>query len=241
MIKGPINLFTGLINAVSSITSEAKLSIDSEGIRVNAVDPANVAMINLSIPRNLFTELESEPMDLVIELNKLEDYLKIGDKSSVVSLSLDEVSHKMKLGIDKHKYSMGCVDPSAINRPPRIPELKFDATVIINGETFIKACKAGLKVSDHVELKTDGEVFTLLSTGDIDGFSSEYTRDDLIGLEGAAASSMFSTSYLDQMARVLAKVNQLSLDLGTNYPMRISMTLDGMNIVYLLAPRLGEQ
>ena len=89
----------------------------------------------------------------------------MADKGENVQLELDEESHKLKIGVGSLSYTLSLIDPTAIRKEPRIPELDLPAHVTLPGLELRRAVKAAEKVSDHVILGVSDEGFFMEANG----------------------------------------------------------------------------
>ncbi|MBX8638081.1 MAG: DNA polymerase sliding clamp, partial [Thermoplasmata archaeon] len=60
-----------IVEVVSTLVDEAKFNIDADGISLKAVDPAHVAMVELTLTKEAFEGYEGEECELGIDLEKL--------------------------------------------------------------------------------------------------------------------------------------------------------------------------
>jgi DNA polymerase III sliding clamp (beta) subunit (PCNA family) len=53
-------------------------------------------------------------------------------------------------------------------------------------------------------------------------------------------ASLFSTDYLKEISRVIKDAEKVEVSMSTNHPIRIVCVVDGIELVYLVAPRIEE-
>jgi len=162
---------------------EVKFSISEKGLELKAVDPANVAMVSLRIRAEAFDFFKADQGEIGVDLVRLSDVLSMADKGENVQLELDEESHKLKIGVGSLSYTLSLIDPSAIRKEPRIPELDLPAHVTLPGAELRRAVKAAEKVSDHVVLGVSDEGFYMEAKGDIDSLKLKIPSTELLGME----------------------------------------------------------
>ncbi len=177
-------------------------------------------------------------MDLV----RLSDVLTMADKGETVMLELDESSHKLNIGVGSLSYTLSLIDPSAIRKEPRIPDLDLPAHVTLAGAELRRAVKAAEKVSDHVILGVSDEGFYMEAKGDIDSLKLKIPSTELLGIKPGEARSLFSLDYLEDMSKSIGKAGEVTLEMGIDYPLRVNFKLGGsVEINYLLAPRIEQE
>ncbi len=243
MFKAVINAETlrDAIEAVSSLVDEVKFSITENGIELKAVDPANVAMVSLKLDAAAFELFKSTPGEIGVDLVRLSDLLSMADRGEKVLLELDEEQHKLKIGVGSLSYTLSLIDPSAIRKEPRIPELDLPAHVTLSGSELRRAVKASEKVSDHVILGVQDDQFFMEAKGDIDSLKLRIPSNELLGLKPGEARSLFSLDYLSDMSKSIGKAPQVTLEMGVDYPLRIGFHIGPVEVNYLLAPRIEQE
>ena len=228
------------IEAVSSIVDEAKINLTPDGMSVKAVDPANVAMITLNLKSAAFEEFTATEGELGVDLKRLNDILGMAEKSEIVEIELDEESHKLVIGMSGLTYKISLLDPASIRKEPKVPQLELPASIVLSGNDLKRAVKAAEKVSDHMGMGIDGEIFYLEAEGDSDRMRLDMTKDQLISLEPGDARSLFSLDYLSDMVKSAGKANEVTIELGKDFPTMIKFQIANGNgeVNYLLAPRI---
>ncbi|MDI6859191.1 MAG: DNA polymerase sliding clamp [Methanocellales archaeon] len=232
------------IEAISTLVDEATFKLSPGGISLKAVDPANVAMVSFELTSDAFDSYESTEGEIGLDLLKLVDVLGMADRSDNVGLELNETTHKLTITMRGLSYTLSLLDPSSIRKEPKVPSLDLPARVTLNGNELRRAVKAAEKVSDHMALGVDGDIFFMEAKGDTDQVRLELAKDELIHLEASGpARSLFSLDYLSDMSKALGKVNEITVCLGKDYPIKIDfMMADGKGKVgYLLAPRIESE
>jgi proliferating cell nuclear antigen len=244
MFKAVINAeaLRDAIEAVSSLVDEVKFSLSEKGLELRAVDPANVAMVSLVVRPEAFDYLKVTPGEIGVDLVRLSDVLSMADKGENVQLELDEENHKLKIGVGSLSYTLSLIDPTAIKKEPRIPELDLPAHVTLPGGELRRAVKAAEKVSDHVILGVSDESFYMEAKGDIDSLKLKIPSTELLGMKPGEARSLFSLDYLEDMSKAIGKATEVTLEMGIDYPLRVNFKLgQSIDISYLLAPRIEQE
>jgi len=244
MFKASINAenLRDAIESVSSLVDEVKFSISEKGLELKAVDPANVAMVSLRVRAEAFDFFKADQGEIGVDLVRLSDVLSMADKGENVGLELDEENHKLKIGVGSLSYTLSLIDPTAIRKEPRIPELDLPAHVTLPGVELRRAVKAAEKVSDHVVMGVSDEGFYMEAKGDIDSLKLKIPSTELLGMKPGEARSLFSLDYLEDMSKSISKAPEVTLEMGIDYPLRVNFKLGQfVEISYLLAPRIEQE
>lgn len=231
------------IESISTLVYEAKFKLTPDGISVKAVDPANVAMVSFELTKDAFDSFEATEGELGIDLTKLNGIMEMADKGDNIELELDENAHKLIVRMRGLAYTMSLLDPSSIRKEPKVPALDLPARIVIKGEDMKRAIKAAEKVSDYMSIGVKGDVFFMEAEGDTDKVLVEMTKDQLIDIQPAEAKSLFSLDYLSDMSKIVGKANEITIDLGKDYPLKLRLKIaDGHGEVsYMLAPRVESE
>ena len=89
--------FKDSISIISDLVTEVKISAKSNGLRIVAMDPANVAMVIFELLSSSFTEYQvKDTEELCINLNNLKQILRRTKTDDVLSLETTEDS-KLKI------------------------------------------------------------------------------------------------------------------------------------------------
>ncbi len=225
---------------LSVMVHEAKLRLMPQGISVNAVDPANVAMVSLDLTKDAFDSFEATDGEIGIDLVKFNGIMEMAGKDDIIKLELDENAHKLIVRMRGLAYTTSLLDPSSIRKEPKIPALDLPAHITLRGEDFKRAVKAAEKVGDYMNIGVKGEVFFMESDGDTDRVLMEMTKDQLIDITPGEVGSLFSLDYLSDISKTAGKASQLTLDVGKDYPIKINFAFaeEHGHALYMLAPRV---
>ncbi|KAB2946648.1 MAG: DNA polymerase sliding clamp [Candidatus Methanoperedens nitroreducens] len=231
------------IESISTLVDEARFRLTSQGLSVKAVDPANVAMVSFELSKDAFESFDATEGELGIDLTKLIGVMEMAEKSDNIELELDEASHKLIVRMRGLAYTMSLLDPSSIRKEPKVPSLDLPAHIVIRGEDIKRAVKAAEKVSDYMSMGVKGDVFFMEAEGDTDKVHVELGKSQLIDLQGTDAKSLFSLDYLSDMSKILGKSNEVNIDLGKDFPLKIRIKIaEGHGEVsYMLAPRVESE
>lgn len=237
------DVLKSITRAMVALVSEARFHFREEGLHSRAVDPANVAMVIVDVAReNLEAYSIDEERTVGVDVNRVYDIAKSIKKNELVELKIeDEATLKVKFG--SVEYSVALIDPSAIRKEPKVPNLELPARIVLDAGEFKKAIAAADKISDHVVFRSDSTGFYIEAEGDVDRIVFHMSEAELIEFNRAEARSMFSVEYLKEFVKVAGSGDLLTIHLGTNYPVRLVFeTADGKaRVEYILAPRIEAE
>jgi len=233
------------LDALSAIVDEATFTIDPDGIKLRAMDPSRVAMVDFEMRKTSFDEYESEGESKVcVNLNELKKLLKRAGKDDTIEMSLSEDSGQFLVKI-RGRYTRTFSLPVLESSEEEIPEpkLTFNAKITLTASDFYDTLRDAEMVSDSVRIEADGERLVMSAKGDVAGAEIEIRKGDdtLISMEVKEPSkATFSLSYLTDIVKAAADTSDIvTLEFSTDMPLRLDFRqrYDG-KLVYLLAPRV---
>lgn len=231
-----------ITRSMVALVSEARFHFTPQKLHARAVDPANVAMVILNVPKESFEGFNIEEEKTIgVDIDRLYDILKSVKSDELIELKLaDDSSLNVKFG--SVEYSVALIDPSAIRKEPKVPNLDLPSKIVMDGGDFKKSINTSDKISDRVIFRSDENGFYIEAEGDVDRITSTYSEAELIEFNKAEAKSMYSIEYLKEFIKAVSSGDTLTLHLGNNYPVRMVFGLAGgkVEVEYILAPRIEE-
>ncbi len=235
------------------LADEVKVTAHADEWHVLAVDPAHVAMLDLTLTELPYAferragVLERTADDVVfgLDLAKMKEILRLVKKDDAVAFTLDlpdaEDKDRITVEIGRTKRTMNAIDTADL-ADPEVPALNLPAKLTVAVKDLLEAVKACESISDHVRLTATREGLNVTAEGDVDKVSLdlEAVVDYVQGEEGRA-TSLFPLDYLAAFVKAVrdAKVEELVVQLGTDYPVRVDW--DGaVKGTYLCAPRIED-
>jgi proliferating cell nuclear antigen len=229
---------SSIIAAVSHLTTDAKIAISEDGLKIEAVDAANVAMVFLNAKAAAFDSYQATTGEIALDLQKLQS---LASGKEPISMLLEEETHKLHIAVGRAKYTMSLLDPSAFKGTPKIPQLDLPCSITMAGGDLLDAIKAAGKVGDHVVLEQNEEEFRFSAKGDIDSFSMPFQLSELTGVRQGVSRALFSLEYFAAIAKVASSCKEVRIDTGVDYPAKIEFSIGDVDIRYLLAPRIEQE
>ena len=232
-----------LISVLSTLVDEAKFNINEDGINVKAVDPAHVAMVDLMLKNSAFEEYKASETELGIDINRLNDVLKLAKPAGLIAINHDEEKNRLILKVENITRRMSLVDTTGMS-DPKVPNVPLPVKVVIKTSELGQGIKASESIADHISLSVTPEGFELSSEGETDSVNLKLTKDLLEKLDcKEAVKSLFSLDYFSNMIRSVSSSDKITMHLGTDYPVKLEFEIAQGNghVEYLLAPRIESE
>lgn len=238
-------LWKNLIGAIATLVDEASFDADAEGIRLRAMDPSHVAMVDFEWPKTIFEEYVcDEPTQLCINISEMLKLLRRVGGDESINLELEEETARLKMTL-KSKYTrvfrMATLEPSTEEVPT--PKISFNSTVKITTTCMRNAVDDAATVSDHIQFETADDTFIINASGDLGSVTIDVGKEseEILGFEVKEASkAMFSLSYLSEMVKAASNVSDIvTIEFSTDMPVRLNFELpQSGRLQYYLAPRI---
>ena len=228
------------LDSVTVLVDECKIRLEDDGISIRAVDPANVGMVDLDLAPSAFETYQPHGGVIGVNLDRLTDIVGMADSDDVMEFLLDEETRKLHIEFAGLEYTMALIDPDSIRQEPDLPDLDLDGEVVCEGSDLARSIKAADMVSDHAAfgIDPDAEQFTVDAEGDTDDVHLELDREDLIDLTASNAKSLFSLDYLKDVAKPINADDEVTLELGEEFPVKMHIDREDTQVTFMVAPRI---
>jgi len=238
-------LLRDMITAISTLVDEATFNLNPEGLKLRAMDPSRVAMIDFEWPKTIFDEYTcDQPTKMCINVGEMLKLLRRTSKDESVELMLDEKTNRLNVGI-KGKYERTFNMPTleAAEEEVPTPKITFNVRAKVTTEGLHQAIEDVLLVSDHVKIEVDSEKLTMRAAGDLMGATIELKKgsDALLDLEAKEPTkATFSLSYLSEIIKTAAGASDIAtLEFSSDMPIRIDFQQPKEGkLTFYLAPRI---
>ncbi len=248
MFKARINdakMLKDMATAISTLVDEATFNLTPEGLKLRAMDPSRVAMIDFEWPKTIFDEYTcDQPTKMCINISEILKLLRRTAKDESVELNLDEKTNRLNIVI-KGKYERTFNMPTleATEEEVPTPKINFNIHAKVTTEGLHQAIEDVLLVSDHVKIEVDPEKLTMRAAGDLMGATIELKKgsDALLELEAKEPSkATFSLSYLSEIIKTAAGASDIAtLEFSSDMPIRIDFQQPKEGkLTFYLAPRI---
>jgi len=234
-----------LTTAIAILVDEATFKIEPDGLKLRAMDPSRVAMIDFEWPKTIFEEYVcEEPTKMCINISELLKLMKRAGKDESVELSLDEKTGRLQVKI-MGKYSRNFTMPTleASEEEVPTPKISFNVKAKMTTQGLSQAIEDAQLVSDHVRLEAESDKLTLSATGDLMGATITLQKgsDALLDIEAKENSkATFSLSYLSEIIKAASATSDIAtLEFSSDMPVRIDFQqMKEGKLTFFLAPRI---
>jgi proliferating cell nuclear antigen len=242
---GEAKFLKDMMGAISILVDEATFDLSSEGIKLRAMDPSRVAMVDFEWPKTVFDEYScNENMKMCVNISEMLKLLRRTGKDETVLLSLDEKTGKLKIAI-RGNYSRTFNMPTleALDEDVPTPKVTFNVTAKTTTQGLREAIEDASLVSDHVKIEADNEKMIMNASGDIMGAKIEFKVGDDVLLEMKTkepSKATFSLSYLSEIVKASVPTSEIVIiEFSTDMPIKLDFQQEKEGkLKFFLAPRI---
>lgn len=239
-------LWKNTIQALSTMIDEATFVFSPKGVRMRAMDPSRIAMVDFEMPNTSFEEYVCETEAKVgVNLSNLNRLVRRASPDEKLELVLDPSEGKFKVefkGRVARSFSIPLLDLGYEELP--IPRVQFNVEAKLLSDVVEEALKDAELISDHVKIQASGKELTFQAFSDKGESMTSFTKEGGALLElnvKEDSKAVYSLAYLTDMLKATAASDVMELRFSTNMPLTLIFSLSGGGrIQYWLAPRLEE-
>lgn len=230
-----------IVDLLTSLVDDVAIDVLEEGsVKIAAMDPAKVALIEIEMPQDSFLEYRvGRRLSLGISTKNLSMAMEDVKRQNRVSLRADEETIEIIVdGIPKRRYRFRSLEIPR-EELPRL-DIEFPAKAVVQPDPLATAISDLASISNYVTFKLT-ESYLELRDSDTQKRSVRLTRENGSLLESTATeevSADYDSAYLSPVSKLVKISSGADLYMGSGMPLKLELTLPPSGkIVYYLAPR----
>lgn len=236
------------VGMMVNLIEEAAFKFTPDGIRMKAMDPSHIALVEFELPAAAFVEYNfKQPIVLGINLLEMNKIISRGKAEDELILELDEKQNRLGLtfkGVSTRRLSLPLIDVRETELPE--PKLQFTAAAEVLAGVIQDGLKDAEIVGDNVrfELSENGLVISAESDKGTTELKLGKGDKGLVKLNvKQPARAMFNIKYLTDMTKGASSTDIITINLGTDLPIQLDFPVaDGKGrLRFLLAPRIEAE
>ncbi len=232
-------LFTKSIELISELVLEARIKINDFGLSIVAIDPGNISMTSLKIPKSAFKEFESGDEVLGVNLENLKKVLRRCGKTS--SLIMEKNENLLEIKIEdkiKRSFSLNLIEVEREDK--EFPEnLDFSSKITMDSQDLIDSVEDCLVISDACSFIVEGGNF-IIETKETNSARSEFSSDE-VEMEAEDCKVRYSLDYLQKFMKAGKYFPKTTLRFANDHPLKIEFVNEHLRLSFLLAPRVETE
>jgi proliferating cell nuclear antigen len=238
-------LWKNLIGAISPLIDEGTFDIDKNGIKLRAMDPSHVAMVDFEWPKTVFDDYSCDtPTKLCINISEMLKFLKRIGSDESLELSVDSQARLNMILQGKYTrtFNMATLEPITEEIPA--PKISFNAIAKISTSCLKNAMDDIATVSDHIQFEMTSKTLNMSATGYLGSASVEVGTDseELLSLSVKEKSTAtFSLNYLSETIKAASTISDVvTIEFSKDMPLRLNFEMTEGKLQYYLAPRIDN-
>lgn len=235
-----VDTLKSVFSILTPIVGEIKLKADEEGWKIKAVDPAHVAMVDLTLSKDAFEKYELDPMEIGLNVERLLEHLKGAKADEIVDIKLAD-DNRLVVSMSNLTLKIPLVDASGFS-DPKVPNLQLPVGLKLNSGELQKGLKVSASISDYITFDCGEDKLIMTSSEDLSSMTLELHKDqeyEVVNFEKPAKSS-FSLDYFSQLMKGVGPNRDINFNIGNSYPLKMDFDFsdESGHARYLLAPRI---
>lgn len=239
-------LWKNIIAALSTMVDEAAFIFTPGGVRMRAMDPSRIAMVDFEMPSTSFEEYECDTEARAgVNLDQFNKVVKRAASGERLELEFKPEEGRLRVkfkGRVTRGFAIPLLDLGQEELPT--PRISFNVQARLLADAVEDALKDAELVSDHVKIQATPDNLVFYASSDKGESSTTFSKDGGALLElnvKEPSRAMYSLSYLTDMMKAAGAADIMELQFSTNIPLTLIFDLPGGGkIQYWLAPRLEE-
>lgn len=232
-------LFAKSIDLISELVLEVRIKLTEFGLSIVAIDPANVSMVALRVPKSSFKEYEAEDETLGVNLENLKKVLKRCGKTS--SLILEKKENQLEIVIEDkvlRTFILSLIEIEAEEKD--FPtHLEYSSKVEIESQDLIDSIEDCAIITDACSLIVRENKF-IIEAKELNSAKSEFSSDE-VKIDGENARARYSLEYLQKFMKAGKSFKTTLINFANDHPIRLDFKSDTLSLSFLLAPRIETE
>ncbi len=244
IVYSEAKVFQSLIEAMGKIVDEVALVADEDKVTMKAIDPAQVVLMQITIPKTSFLDYEVEGEEkLGFEIANLVKFLKRAKKGYQLELGDEEEGAKLRIVLKGNlikKYVIPNLEVAEVELPD-ISQLEYSVEALLLASVIKEAIRDIEAVSDAVVIEAPDENTLLLK-----GVGPTETVTRVTAASSAVmsltvkepAKAAYDLTYLKHIVSLTKVSDNVTLRFANDAPLYMRFDiLAGGYAEYVLAPQ----
>lgn len=224
------------IDLISELVTEVKIRLNEYGLSITAIDPANVAMVGLRIPKKAFSEFDSGSESLGVNLDSLKRILRRSSGQLILERKENLLYIQMEDRI-KRNFILSLMDIESEDK--EIPNLEFSSRVELESQDLIDSVEDCAVVADACSFIIKEEKFIIEAKG-LNSARTEFSGDEA-KITAEECKARYSLEYLQKFIKASKLVDKTILNFADDHPLKMDVRTENMEISFILAPRVETE
>lgn len=230
-----------MLNSLSALVDEVCVVADEEGLKVKAMDPSHVSMVDFEWSRSAFDEYEvDKPTTMGLNVKETLKLLKRISGESL-ELNFDESTGKLEMkliGRYTRRFTISTIQLTGEEIPPL--KVEFDVSAKITSSCLERTVADASTVSDILKFKATKDKLIMEASGELGDVTVELdkTSDALLDLQVKQPSeASYSLTFLEDIVKSASDLaGTVSLEFSSDRPLKLNFDVLQGKLIYYIAP-----
>lgn len=232
-----------ILKSATVVVHECRMMFEESTVTIRGTDPAGVGLVLIEISEEAFSDITINSGEACLDISEMTDM--IGTVGTGEDVDLKIVDHELNIDTLDLSFTLSQINPDSLEQDHEKPDLELPAEVVLDSSAFQRGIDAADLVADHVEfgISEDDSSFYMEAKGDVNRVILQKKKHDLVTLTTEPVNSTYSIGYLKDICTAIPDDNELSINLGNDYPTEISFNIleDNATVTYFVSPRLQPE
>lgn len=221
-----------MLRAAALMGNECTVTVDEEGWRILAKDPANVAMVRAAVSAGELPEGMAHGTFAI----RCQDALHALSRSQDADVQVD--NGVMTVSSKGFTRTMRLLEPEPVGR---FPSMEMAASMMVDADSVREVISEfPAKRMQAIRMRLGSAGLDMWTGDESDTASLHLAADELVSMEGDA-SAVYPLDYWQTFMRSVPRGTVLDVSFGTDYPLMVSYECDGATVEWLVAPRIESE
>jgi proliferating cell nuclear antigen len=237
-----------VLASANTLFDEAIFELTPEGIKFLDSDRAGVVLIDLFMKKEMFKEYECDkPMKIAFNMQEFYRALSLFKSDATLSLEGDHTFVFSQSKPFRKIIKIRLFEPDAEKQEElkkmSMLKLQFSAVIELRGTALEDATKESDKFGASVLFDVDNNRLRFFGKGDITEYDYRIEKENpvIIKLEASVpCRTILNRDYLSRIMKAVPITENMRIEMGKDYPMRISFITENVILIYYVAPTVEE-
>lgn len=226
------------VEIISELVTEVRLKVHEAGLSINAIDPANVAMVGFRMPKSAFSEFESGKEVLGVNLENLKRILRrCGPGSSLIMEKRENMLNLQVQDKIRREFNLGLIDIEGEDK--EMPNLEFSSQVELESADLISVIDDCAVVDDACSFIINDGKF-IIEAKNINSARVEFSADEAF-IEAENCKARYSLEYLQKFMKATKLCTRTRIKFAHDHPMKMDFKAPDLELSFILAPRVETE
>ncbi len=241
--------FKSIVEAVSSLVDEADFTLTPDGLKLRAMDPSHIAIVDLDMPKDSFEVYQCDSsVRFRISIDNFVKLLKRVETGEFMNLQYDEKEKKVILTMKsdmEREFIVPTLEPS--KEELQLPKLTLPTRVRLKSAALQGLVEDTQILSTNVKISVTEDTLTMTSIGSMTTSKLTMVKDKSKALleltTDKPAISVYNLNYMGEVINKGAKIaEEVTFNFSSNMPARIEFFMQKAGkIQYYVAPRIESE